>query len=167
MSVFVTRIDLSLADHGLALLQLLDEYARHPNGGGSPLSKTAHTNLIPALRRRQDYLGLLAFEENRAIGLLNAFEGFSTFNAKSLLNIHDIVVTASHRNRGIGQILLHHAEQIACQRGYCKLTLEVLSNNRQAQQAYRKFGFTGYELDRKLGHALFWEKPCPKSLRAG
>ncbi|MBF0257037.1 MAG: GNAT family N-acetyltransferase [Gammaproteobacteria bacterium] len=166
MSLFVTRIDLALADHAQALLQLLDEYASHPNGGGKALSAETQKNLIPALQRRRDYLGLLAFEENQPVGLLNGFEGFSSFQAKPLLNIHDLVVTASHRNRGIGQSLLQHAENIACARGYCKLTLEVLSNNRQAQQAYRKFGFKAYELEQRLGHALFWEKSCPSSRQA-
>jgi ribosomal protein S18 acetylase RimI-like enzyme len=160
MSLFITRVDLDLSDHTQALLALLDEYARHPNGGGKALSAETCHNLIPALQRRQDYLGLIAFDANQAVGLLNAFEGFSSFKAKPLLNIHDIVVTASHRNRGIGQLLLKHAEQIAIQRGYCKLTLEVLANNRQARQAYRKFGFQGYELDPRLGRAEFWEKPC-------
>lgn len=40
----------------------------------------------------------------------------------------------------------------------CKLTLEVLEGNKLAQQVYRRFGFQGYELDPKMGRALFYEK---------
>jgi hypothetical protein len=39
------------------------------------------------------------------------------------------------------------------------VTLEVLEGNQIAKNAYIKFGFAGYELDPKMGKALFWEKP--------
>lgn len=38
------------------------------------------------------------------------------------------------------------------------MTLEVLSNNHRAQQAYRRFGFAGYALDPEAREALFWQK---------
>ncbi len=49
-------------------------------------------------------------------------------------------------------------EKISRERGYCKLTLEVLEGNIVAQNAYKKLGFSGYELDEKTGKAMFWEK---------
>ncbi len=54
--------------------------------------------------------------------------------------------------------MLSTVEQIAQDKGCCKLTLEVLEANQPAQQAYTKFGFSGYELDPRAGKALFWEK---------
>lgn len=50
------------------------------------------------------------------------------------------------------------AETIAQQRGYCKMTLEVLQANQSAQALYRKVGFAGYTLDPSQGQALFWQK---------
>lgn len=49
-------------------------------------------------------------------------------------------------------------EEIAISKGCCKITLEVLSNNESAKVAYKKFGFSSYELDPKAGVALFWQK---------
>jgi ribosomal protein S18 acetylase RimI-like enzyme len=49
-------------------------------------------------------------------------------------------------------------ENIARQRGCCKLTLEVLQGNRNAQEMYSKLGYVGYQLDAATGAALFWQK---------
>jgi len=49
-------------------------------------------------------------------------------------------------------------EEVAMAGDCCKLTLEVLEGNKLAQQVYRRFGFQGYELDPKMGRALFYEK---------
>jgi ribosomal protein S18 acetylase RimI-like enzyme len=49
-------------------------------------------------------------------------------------------------------------EQYAINRGCCKLTLEVQDKNIAAMNAYKKFGFEGYELDPVDGKAMFWQK---------
>jgi len=54
--------------------------------------------------------------------------------------------------------MLKKVEDIAKEKGCCKLTLEVLDGNKAAQNAYTKFGFGGYELDPVMGKALFWQK---------
>jgi ribosomal protein S18 acetylase RimI-like enzyme len=143
---------------GTALLQLLDSYARDPMGGGNPLSAEVRGNLIPQLQQRSDYLGIIAFYGEQPVGLINAFEGFSTFSARPLLNIHDVIVAEEFRGSGLSQRMMEKVEQLARQRGCCKLTLEVLSNNTVAQNAYRKFGFSAYQLDSGAGQALFWQK---------
>lgn len=115
--------------------------------------------LIPQLKRCGHYLGVIAWHDETPVGLVNGFEGFSTFAARPLLNIHDIVVAPAVRGTGLSQRLLAKVEEIARIRGCCKLTLEVLSNNHVAQGAYRKFGFAAYQLDPQAGQALFWQKP--------
>lgn len=154
----VMRADLTRPEHAQALVELLNHYACDPMGGGKPLSGWVQNNLASELSKRDDALILLAFDNKKALGLLTAFEGFSTFHCRPLLNIHDIIVTPDYRGQGIAQQLLSEAEHIARQRDYCKLTLEVLAGNSVAQGAYRKFGFRGYELDPTMGQALFWEK---------
>jgi len=94
----------------------------------------------------------------QAAGLINCFEGLSTFLCKPLLNIHDVVVTSIHRGERLLARMLRKVEEIAVDRGCCKLTLEVLEGNTLAQAAYRSAGFLGYELDPKQGRAMFWEK---------
>ncbi len=74
------------------------------------------------------------------------------------MNIHDIFVDPIYRGKGISKKLLQKAEQIAIELGCCKLTLEVLEGNNPALSAYKSFGFKNFELDPKMGGALFLEK---------
>ena len=150
--------DLENPRHCDAILDLLRHYAMDPMGGGEPLSDYAQKNLIAELRKRSDVFVLLAFEGGQAVGLINCFEGFSTFQARPLMNIHDVVVHEEFRGRGLAALMLEQVEKLARGRHCCKLTLEVLQGNRSARSAYRKAGFAPYRLDPKMGEALFWEK---------
>lgn len=144
--------------HARAFLALLDHYARDPMGGGKPLADEARAHLVERLAGRPGFVGFLAFDGDTACGLINCFEGFSTFAAQPLLNVHDIVVHADQRGRGVGQALLAAAETAARARDCCKLTLEVLSNNPRALAAYDRAGFRPYVLDPAAGQALFLQK---------
>jgi GNAT superfamily N-acetyltransferase len=92
------------------------------------------------------------------VGLINCFEGFSTFACRPLVNVHDVVVLESHRGRRITQRMLAKVEEEARRRGACKLTLEVLSGNARAMKAYARDGFAGYQLDPSFGTATFMQK---------
>lgn len=150
--------EVGLGRDGEALLALLQAYASDTMGGGSPLPQTVAENLLPQLEQRRDYFGVIAFIDEIPAGLVNCFEGFSTFAARPLMNIHDVIVAPAYRGKGLSQRMLNVVEQRAQERGCCKLTLEVLSNNRVAQGAYRKFGFASYQLYPEAGQALFWQK---------
>lgn len=155
----IIQADLFNSLHADALLDLLDHYARDPMGGGESISDFVREHLVARLQQRHDAMVVLAYEQERAIGLCICFEGFSTFQARPLMNIHDIVVHSDYRGRGVAQQMLQQVEQQAQARGCCKLTLEVLQGNAVAQAAYRRFGFAPYELDPQMGQALFWQKP--------
>ncbi len=154
----ITRIHYDNEKENNDLLVLLDEYARGEMGGGKSLSTYTQTNLLSVLSQRTDALSLIAYDGEIAMGLLNAFEGFSTFKCKALLNIHDVCVSPQYRRQGVATKLLQAAEQIARERNYCKLTLEVLQENTPALATYRRFGFEAYALDPAMGAAMFWEK---------
>lgn len=139
-------------------LELLDHYMRSPTGSGTPMSAELRQRLPEQLRQRPTVLSFMAYLDGRAAGLINCVEGFSTFAGRPLLNIHDIIVREDCRRQGIARALLAHAEQVASERGCCKLTLEVLEGNKGARQAYLDFGFQGYQLDPAMGQALFMEK---------
>lgn len=156
MVEIIREIDLTL--DGEALLALMQAYATDTMGGNAPLRQAVVDTLVSQLAQRGDYLGIIAFIDNNPVGLVNCFEGFSTFAARPLMNIHDVIVTADFRGRGLSQRMLNTVEQRARERGCCKLTLEVLSNNTVAQGAYRKFGFAPYQLEEEAGQALFWQK---------
>lgn len=150
--------------HQRAIPALLNAYAQDPMGGGEALATEVQAGLVPALAKRPDALTLLAFAGEEPIGLLNAFEGFSTFACQPLINIHDIYVAPDFRGQGICAALITKLEAIARQRQCCKITLEVLSGNPGAQKSYQRLGFAPYALDPTLGQAEFWEKKLQKNL---
>ena len=156
-------IDILIADykrpsHQQAILMLLDAYASDPMGGGRGLDEAAKRRLLPLLAEQSGAFSVLAFFDRKPAGLVNCFQALSTFQAKPLINIHDVTVLPEYRGRGLSTAMLCKVENVARQRGCCKLTLEVLEGNEIARRAYEKFGFSGYELDPALGQALFWEK---------
>lgn len=155
--------DLSNPTHADALVRLLDEYAQGDMGGNCGLPDFVKANLAAELGKRAETHVILAFAGGDPVGLAVCFEGFSTFACKPLLNIHDIMVTQSHRGLGISKKLLAKAEAIALGLGCCKLTLEVLEGNTVAQAAYLSCGYSGYQLSPEAGKALFWQKKLDPS----
>jgi GNAT superfamily N-acetyltransferase len=154
----IIEADLAVAAHARAFVELLDAYARDQTGGGEPLSEFARANLASELGKRAGAHVILAFVDAEPAGLLVCIEGFSTFACKPLLNIHDVMVLPQHRGKGLFRRMLDKTEAIAREAGCCKLTLEVLEGNHVAQAAYVAAGFAGYQLDPKLGRAMFWQK---------
>jgi ribosomal protein S18 acetylase RimI-like enzyme len=155
----IIEADYSLPEHGIAIVQLMDAYARDPMGGGRGLSAQVKANLVAALAKRAIARTILAYIDGEAIGLINCLEGFSTFACQPLLNIHDVIVLPAYRGLGVAKQMLAKAEELAREMGCCKLTLEVLEGNLAAQHAYQSVGFRPYSLDPQMGRALFWEKP--------
>ena len=68
------------------------------------------------------------------------FVGFSTFQAKPLLNIHDLAVHPEFQSRGIGSQLLEAAIAFAREHDHCAVTLEVQASN-AARRLYARHGF--------------------------
>jgi GNAT superfamily N-acetyltransferase len=128
-------------------------------GGGAALAESIKKNVASELAKIPHAFSLLCYVDGEPAGLVNCFDGFSTFQCKPLINVHDVIVSSSFRGHGISQLLLAKVEEIARDKGCCKLTLEVLEGNLPAQNAYKKFGFAGYELDPMMGKAMFWQKP--------
>lgn len=157
-NIVIVTADLSQPAHATAWLAMLDAYASDPAGGGEGLSPFAKRHLIESIQARPAIYSVLAFDNDKAVGLVNAIEGFSTFACKPLVNIHDVAVIADYRGQGIAGMMLRHAEAIARRRGACKLTLEVLSGNAPAITAYQRLGFEAYQLDPQLGDARFMQR---------
>lgn len=144
--------------HAHAIVLLLDAYAQDPAGGGEGLSAFAKANLVKELAARPQAFSVLAFSGEQPVGLINCIEGFSTFACRPLVNVHDVAVQASHRGQRVAEKMLVLVEQIARERGACKLTLEVLQGNSSAIRLYERVGFAGYQLDPAMGRAQFFHK---------
>jgi ribosomal protein S18 acetylase RimI-like enzyme len=158
LKIEINEVDYRNHAQAEALIFLLDSYARDPMGGGEPLSDFARRNLAAALAQRPGAFSVLAYVDGQPAGLVNCFEGFSTFMCKPLANIHDVVVLSAYRGKGLAQKMMACVEDLARARGCCKMTLEVLQGNQAAQQLYAKLGYAGYQLDAEHGNALFWQK---------
>ena len=157
-TVQICRADYANPVHAQALAQLLDGYARDVMGGGTALAPGVLATVAAELAKRPHAFSVLAFMGDAPVGLVNCFEGFSTFAAKPLVNVHDVTVEPAYRGQGIAQNMLREVEHIARKRGCCKLTLEVLQGNTNAIQLYQKIGFGGYKLVDAMGHAVFFQK---------
>jgi ribosomal protein S18 acetylase RimI-like enzyme len=144
--------------HREALVNLLNAYAVDPMGGGMPLAQDVRDRLCDDLARLPSAISFIAWVGDEPVGLVNCIEGYSTFKARPLLNVHDLAVLPGQRGRGIGQALLAACEAYARERGCCKLTLEVLSGNQRALRSYEQFGFAPYMLDPAEGNALLMQK---------
>lgn len=158
------ELDVTIANyhdpkHSSDMAYLLDSYANDPMGGGEPLGPDIANNLANALSKLPHAFTVLCYVKNQPAGLINCFEAYSTFKGKPLVNIHDVIVIEAFRGLGLSQLMLKKVEEVAIEKGCCKLTLEILEGNQVAKYAYEKFGFEGYELDPAIGKALFWQKP--------
>jgi GNAT superfamily N-acetyltransferase len=158
MPLHVLPVDYQNRAHRAALVMLLDAYAHDPMGGGVGLAPDVKERLCDDLAARPAAASFIAWLDDAPVGLVNCFEGYSTFKDSPLMNIHDIVVLPAQRGAGVGQALLACAEQHARARGCCKLTLEVLTGNARALASYLRFGFAPYELDPAAGQASFMQK---------
>jgi len=154
----ICRADYTHPAHACAVVELLDAYARDEAGGGKALSDFARSNLVRELAARPHAFSVLAFDGAQPVGLINCIEGFSTFACRPLVNIHDVAVLASHRGRRVGEQMLALVDEMARERGACKLTLEVLQGNRSAIRLYERVGFAAYQLDPAMGQAQFFQK---------
>jgi len=156
--IALVDVDLSHPDHARAVVELISRYARDPMGGGEDLTPEVKAVLVERLRARPDYFGVLALDGITPVALINCFEGFSTFMARPLVNVHDVYVEPAYRGQGLSRRLLQRVEEVARSRGCGKLTLEVLDGNTAAIASYRCFGFETYALDPAFGRAQFWQK---------
>ncbi len=158
----VRRAKYANAKDRAALTSLLNHYATDPMGGGAPLSAEVLARLCDDLAARPFAFSFIAWAKTpdgeQPIGLANCFEGYSTFKAAPLINIHDIVVHSEWRGQGVAQLIMLAVELEAQDRQACKITLEVLTGNGVAMKSYQRFGFAPYALDPNAGTATFMQK---------
>jgi ribosomal protein S18 acetylase RimI-like enzyme len=138
------RVDYSNPRHMDHLIDMLNWYAIDTMGGGKPLTEDVRGRLRTDLKTVSGAVSILAYEADYTdtpVGLINCFPGYSSFRAKPLLNIHDVVVHPEHRGKSIGTALIEAVEKFAREQGHCKISLEVRTDN-PAERLYRRLGFT-------------------------
>ncbi|MGH8194228.1 MAG: GNAT family N-acetyltransferase [Woeseiaceae bacterium] len=158
MTLQIREADFDDALDRAGIVDVLNSYASDPVGGGKALSEDVCERLVPALREHGNALVLLAFAGDRPVGMAICFMGISTFQARPLLNIHDLAVVPDYRGKGIGRALLAAAEKQAVSRGCCKLTLEVREDNLPARNLYERYGFIDFVVGKPVP-TRFLSKP--------
>jgi GNAT superfamily N-acetyltransferase len=157
MSTEIKRVDYQNSEQANAVVLLLNHYSMDPMGASEPLPDIVQQNLISELQKREHFGSAIVYVDQQPAALVNFAEGFSTFAAKPLINVHDLVVHREYRGKGLSQMLLDFVIGEAKKIGCCKVTLEVLGGNEVAKNAYKKFGFAPYRLSEESGVAEFWQ----------
>jgi ribosomal protein S18 acetylase RimI-like enzyme len=145
--------DYSDQEHLQAITALIDVYIKDGMGGGTPLSKLEQLRLVDGLNQHPKAVVLLAETGGVYSGLLIGFENFSTFTAKPMINVHDLIVHPEYRGRGIGRQLMEGIIAEAKKRKCSRVTLEVRRDNVAAQSLYKSLGFGEPEPG-----MLYWRK---------
>jgi len=149
----IRECDYANADDFNAIGSLINAYIADRMGGGKPLNETETTLLANSLRQHPKSVVLLALVGSVRCGMIVAFENFSTFSVRPMINIHDVIVLKEFRRHGIGRALMNKIISLAQERGCSRLTLEVREDNPAAQKLYLDCGFNFPE-DRMY----FWRK---------
>ena len=141
MKTKIISCDYSNPEHRKAVVALINAYIQDEMGGGSLLSEQEQAGLVEGLKNHPKAILLLAETQGAFTGLLTAFENFSTFTARPMINIHDVMVLKEYRKKGIGRSLMNALIEEAGKRNCSRITLEVRKDNLPAQNLYNDLGF--------------------------
>lgn len=151
--ITVEECNFTNADDLKAVAELLNLYIADEMGGGTLLSPMQQLRLISGLDEHPKSIVILAKKDGLYAGMIVAFENFSTFSVKPMINIHDVIVKKEFRRLGVGRKMMEKIEKIARIRSCGRITLEVRHDNLGAQQLYQSMGFADDE------HPMyFWKK---------
>ena len=157
-TIEIFQADLDDPEHAQALLELIVHFAVDPMSGGMTLPSEVRKAIIPGLKAHPTTLVFLARSDRNYVGTAVCFTGFSTFYAKPLVNIHDLMVLEGYRGNGVGTGLMSAVEEKARQSGCCKVTLEVRDDNESAQGLYTREGYACAKGDDLSVKYLYLEK---------
>lgn len=140
-TISITEIDYSDRVQAGDFLFLMDQYANDSMGLEDPLPKQIQKSLCAQLQDFPGAVTFLAHQLERPVGLVTGLLSFSTFDARKVMNVHDLFVIRDDRGKGIGDQLLQAVQKRARQLNCCRLTIEVRDDNHSARKLYERFGF--------------------------
>ena len=146
-------VNLDNEEHCLQMIRLLDAYMSDEMGNGIAMPESLAPEIIRGLKGHPAYVGFFVLVGDQYAALANCNKNFSTFKARPLINIHDLIVHPDFRGMGIGKFLLDSIAVFAREIGCCRINLEVRSDNLKARKLYRKCGY-----GECFPSMLFWEK---------
>ena len=138
----VREARLSEEDERREVAQLLASYTSEALAGKQADEGTA-LQAVELVASSAGAFVLLASVGEVYVGLAICLRSLSTFAAAGVVNIHDLWVDSSFRQRGVASELLRCVAREAEQRGCVKVSLEVREDNGPARRLYRRRGFRG------------------------
>lgn len=127
--------------HCKRLVELIGQYRNDPMGESNQVTGVKAADLIAGLAHHPSSFVLFIEYSDKMIGLATCFINFSTFRAKSYINVHDIFIEKQYRGNGFGKALMEEIIALARLRNYCKVNLEVREDNLSAKTLYQSLGF--------------------------
>jgi ribosomal protein S18 acetylase RimI-like enzyme len=156
--VNIVEMDVTRKEHLIGLVELLNVYYNDDMGENKVFDADTRLRLVSGILSHPTAMVFFAECNDKVVGLATCFTGFSTFSARKLINIHDLIVLQEYRRQGIARRILQAVEKKAKEMDCCKLTLEVRKDNFQAMRLYRRSGFGSGSYP-----MLFWTKALNKN----
>lgn len=123
-----------------AIVQMLNEFM---NGQSHSDRSAIGQGVIDGMQSLGTARVYFCQAEGEPCGIAVCFLGYSTYQQKVLLNIHDYYIRQGHRGQGLGRRFLQYIEGECRSSGYGRITLEVYDDNPRARQLYASSGFIG------------------------
>ncbi|MFN1835090.1 GNAT family N-acetyltransferase [Balneola sp. MJW-20] len=136
----IVKADLDDPKHASDIVNIVDLFARDPMGQNEPLEEEVLADMIDEMKKVPTSMTYIAYLNDKAMGIVTCFIGFSTFTASKVFKIHDVAVHPDARGMGIGTRMLIKIGEEARKLGCSKVTLEVREDN-PARRLYEKLGF--------------------------
>jgi ribosomal protein S18 acetylase RimI-like enzyme len=149
----IIQCNLTTHSHQLAFIDLLNHYISDEMGGGETLSRSKAEELFEQLNNQPNFRAFFVLYEGEVAGMITTFKNISTFQVRPLINIHDVIVKNSCRNKGLGHKLVGYVLDLARQENCCRVNLEVREDNHRAMEVYRDFDFGPTN-----PRMVFWER---------
>jgi ribosomal protein S18 acetylase RimI-like enzyme len=107
----------------------------------APSDLTASRQFIQERLERNQSVIFLALDDDKAIGFVQLYPLFASVALKSLWLLNDLYVDPSVRKGGVGEALMHEAEDFAKDNEARGLFLRTATDNLPAQRLYERCGW--------------------------
>ena len=107
-----------------------------------PFEPDEATLFLKERMSKEESIVFIAIENDQYTGFIQLYPSFSSVGMKKIWILNDLFVSADHRKKGIGQLLINHVLAYCKATGKKKVVLSTAYDNLNAQKLYEKLGFT-------------------------